>query len=237
MNPAEALVQMIAACRDTSRHRVTIPGFYDQVVPLTPEERAEWESLPFDRDAYRSDLGVPDLRTEDGYTPLEAVWGRPTFEVNGMLSGFTGSGSKTVLPAKAMAKISMRLVPDQDPDAVADAFEAHLEDVCPPGVEFELIRMQGAEPWLAPRDHPALQAAGEALRRGFDAEPVFVREGGTIPLVALLDDLLDVPAVLMGIALPDMNAHGPNENLPVENFFDGVASACYFHEELARQPG
>jgi len=234
VNPAEALARMISSCRDSESGRVTIPGFYDDVLPLTDEERAQWETLPFDEDAYRAELGVDALLKEDDYGVLERTWARPTFEVNGFLSGFTGEGSKTVLPAKAMAKISMRLVANQHPDSIMDAVEKHLRAVTPPGVRLEITRMQGGTPWLTPQDHPVMQAAGRAMQRGFGADPVFMREGGSIPLVSLLEELFEVPAVLMGIGLPDENAHAPNENLDLDNFYGGIASSAYFFEELGK---
>jgi acetylornithine deacetylase/succinyl-diaminopimelate desuccinylase-like protein len=237
VNPAEALARMIASCRDPETGRITIPGFYDDVIPLTEQERAQWSTLPFDEEAYQRELGVDALLHEDDFGVLERTWARPTFEVNGLLSGFTGKGSKTVLPAKAMAKVSMRLVADQNPDAIMAAAEAHFRSVTPPGVTLEITRMQGGKPWLTPRDHPVMQAAGRAMQRGFGAEPVFIREGGSIPLVGLLEDLFEVPAVLMGIGLPDENAHAPNENLDLRNFYDGIASAVFFFEELAATNG
>ena len=232
VNPAEALARMIASCRDAETGRVTIPGFYDDVIPLTEEERAQWDALPLDEEAYRAELGVDALLKEDDYGLLERTWARPTFEVNGFLSGFTGEGSKTVLPAKAMAKISMRLVANQHPDTIMDAVEKHLRAVTPSGVRLEITRMQGGTPWLTPQDHPVMQAASRAMERGFGADPVFMREGGSIPLVSLLEELFEVPAVLMGIGLPDENAHAPNENLDLDNFYGGIASSAYFFEEL-----
>ena len=235
VNPAEALARIIAACRDPETGEVSVPGFYDDVCPLTDEERALWEQLPFDVDAYREELGVAALAGEVDHGVLERLWARPTLEVNGLLSGFTGAGAKTVIPSTAMAKLSMRLVADQSPEKILDAFEAHLENVAPPGITYRVTRMHSGSPWLAPRDHPVLQAAGRALKRGFDADPVFIREGGSIPLVSLLDELLGVPAALMGFGLPDENAHAPNENLDLGNFYGGIASAAYFFEELAEE--
>ncbi len=234
VNPAEALACMLASCRDAETGEITIPGFYDDVIPLTAEERAEWETLPFDEDAYRKELEVDALLTEGDFGVLERTWARPTFEVNGLLSGFTGEGSKTVLPSKAMAKISMRLVADQRPEPIMDAVESHLRAAAPAGVRVDFTRMQGGTPWLTPRDNPVSQAAGRAMERGFNAKPVFIREGGSIPLVSLLEELFGVPAVLMGIGLPDENAHAPNENLDLGNFYAGIASAAFFFEELAK---
>lgn len=233
VNPGEALARMIASCRDPHSGEITIPGFYDDVVPLTDAEREQWSTLPFDEERYREELGVDALLHEKDFGVLERTWARPTFEVNGLLSGFTGEGSKTVLPSKAMAKVSMRLVADQDPGEVMDAVEAHLRAVKPDGVRLQVTRMQSGTPWMTPRDHPVMQAAGRAMERGFGAEPVFIREGGSIPLVGLLEELFGVPAVLMGIGLPDENAHAPNENLDISNFYAGIASAAFFLEELS----
>jgi len=234
VNPAEALARMIASCRNPETGAITIPGFYDDVLPLTDVEREQWKTLPFDEDQYRADLKVDALLKEGDFGVLERTWARPTFEVNGFLSGFTGEGSKTVLPAHAMAKISMRLVANQHPDKIMDAVEAHMRAVTPAGVRLEMTRMQGGTPWLTPRDHPVMQAAGRAMQRGFGAEPVFMREGGSIPLVGVLEELFGVPAVLMGIGLPDENAHAPNENLDIGNFYAGIASAAFFFEELGK---
>ncbi len=233
VNPAETLAQMLATCRD-ERGRVTIPGFYDDVAEVPADERADWATLPFDNEAYVSGLDVDALLDSGGFSILESLWARPSFDVNGLLSGFTGEGSKTVLPATAMAKVSMRLVADQDPGKIADAFEAYMREIAPPGVKLQITRMHGGTPWSAPREHPILQAAARALERGFGAETVFVREGGSIPLIATLEELFQVPTVMMGLGLPDENAHGPDENLDLDNFFSGIVSSAYFYEELAK---
>jgi acetylornithine deacetylase/succinyl-diaminopimelate desuccinylase-like protein len=232
VNPAETLAQMLAACRD-AQGRITIPGFYDDVAEVPAQERADWTDLPFDENDYRASLDV-DALAPSGHSTLESLWAQPTFDVNGLLSGFTGEGSKTVLPATAMAKVSMRLVANQDPERVADAFEAYMRELAPPGVKLKITRMHGGKPWSAPRDHPILQAAARALERGFGAETVFIREGGSIPLVATLEELFGVPTVMMGFGLPDENAHAPDENLDMRNFYDGIASSAYFFEELAK---
>jgi len=237
VNPAEMLARMIASCRDAETGTITIPGFYDDVVALTDAEREQWKSLPFDEEEYKAELKVDALLHENDFGVLERTWARPTFEVNGLLSGFTGKGSKTVLPAKAMAKVSCRLVADQDPHRIMDLVEEHLRAVKPEGVTLEVTRMQGGKPWMTPIDHPVMQAAGRAMKRGFGADPVFMREGGSIPLVGTLEDLFGVPAVLMGIGLPDENAHAPNENLDIDNFYNGIASAAFFFEELASGDG
>ena len=176
-NPAFVLAQVIAQLKDRSG-RIKIPGFYDDVRPLTDEERAEFRRLPFNDTRYRKELGAPRLFGEKGFTTLERVWARPTLEVNGLLSGFTGEGSKTVLPAVAMAKVSMRLVPDQLPDKIASLFEAYVRKVTPGTVALKLTRMHGGKPWMAAFDNPFVQAAGRAIEKGFGKRPVFTREGG-----------------------------------------------------------
>lgn len=232
VNPAEALARMLASCRD-EQGRVTIEGFYDAVREVPAEERAAWRELPFDEGDYRASLEVEALMPLAGASVLEAVWARPSFDVNGLLSGWTGEGSKTVLPASAMAKVSMRLVADQDPDTICDLFERHIRKVTPPGVRVRITRMHGGRPWAAAREHPTLQAAARALERAFGAPTVFIREGGSIPLIPTLEELFGVPTVMMGLGLPDENAHAPNENLDLDNFYGGIAAAAYFFEELA----
>ena len=182
-NPAMVLAQILAQMKDRSG-RIKIPGFYDDVRDLRPEEREEWRRLPFNETKYRKEIGAPKLFGESGYTTLERVWARPTFEVNGLLAGFTGEGAKTVIPATAMAKVSMRLVPDQDPDKVADLFEAYLKKVAPKTVEVKLTRMHGGKPWMTEFDNRYVQAAARAIERGFGKAPVFNREGGSIPVVS-----------------------------------------------------
>ena len=229
-NPAMVLAQILSQMKDKSG-RIKIDGFYDDVVDLRPEERAEWEKLPFNEKKYRQDLGAPKLFGETGYTTLERVWARPTFEVNGLLSGFTGEGAKTVLPAVSMAKVSMRLVPNQDPDKIADLFEAYLQKMAPKTVEMKLTRMHGGKPWMTAFDNPFVQAAGRAIEAGFGKRPVFNREGGSIPVVSTFQEELGVPCVLFGIGLPDENAHAPDEKLDLSNFHGGVISAAYLYTE------
>jgi acetylornithine deacetylase/succinyl-diaminopimelate desuccinylase-like protein len=233
-NPAFVLSDILASMKD-EHGKVTIPHFYDDVIPLSERERNEWAALPFDVAAYKKELGVKALDGEDGYTPLEQVWARPTLEINGLLSGFTGEGAKTVLPAEAMAKVSMRLVPNQDYRKIEDAFTEYVASVAPRSVEISVKGIHGGRPWVASLDHPALVTAGDAIERGFGKRPVFQREGGSIPIVATFTELLEAPSVLMGIGLPDENAHAPNENLDLENFFGGIRSSAYFWDEFSRQ--
>lgn len=230
-NPAFVLSQIVASMKD-EQSRVTIPGFYDDVVPLTQREKDEWAALPFDVEAYKAELGVAALDGEEGFTPLEQVWARPTLEVNGLSSGFTGEGAKTVLPATAMAKISMRLVPDQDYRKIETLFEDYVKSIAPPTVQVEIKSMHGGKPWVASLDDPALVTASKAIEAGFGKRPVFQREGGSIPIVAAFTELLDAPCLLMGIGLPDENAHAPNERLDLDNFFGGIRSSAFFFEEF-----
>jgi acetylornithine deacetylase/succinyl-diaminopimelate desuccinylase-like protein len=231
-NPAFVLAQILAQMKDRGG-RIKIPGFYDDVRPLGDEERAEWKKLPFSETRYRKDLGAPRLFGEKGYTTLERVWARPTVEVNGLLSGFTGDGAKTVLPAVSMAKVSMRLVPDQDPDTIAELFERHVKKLCPATVQLTVTRMQGGKPWMTEFDNKYVRAAGRAIEQGFGTRPVFTREGGSIPVVSTFQEQLGVPSVLFGVGLPDENAHAPDEKLDLGNFHNGIVSSTYLYQEIA----
>jgi acetylornithine deacetylase/succinyl-diaminopimelate desuccinylase-like protein len=233
-NPAFVLSQIIAQMKDRSG-RIKIPGFYDDVVALQEEERKAWATLPYNEKAYRKDFGIPKLFGETGYTTLERTWARPTFEVNGLLSGFTGEGAKTVLPAVAMAKVSMRLVPNQTPDKIASLFEAHLRDITPKTMELKVTRMHGGKPWMTAYDNPFVQAAGRAIEQGFGRKPVFTREGGSIPVVSTFQEELGLPSVLFGVGLPDENAHAPNEKLDVANFHGGIISSAILYKEIAKR--
>ena len=231
-NPAFVLASVLGQMKDRSG-RVKIPGFYDDVRPLSDDERAEWKKLPFNETRYRKDIGAPKLFGESGYTTLERVWARPTFEVNGVMSGFTGDGAKTVLPATAMAKVSMRLVPDQDPKKVGDLLEAHLRKVCPKSVDWELVRMHGGRPWMTDLDNPYVRAAGRAIEQGFGRAPVFTREGGSIPVVSTFQEELGLPSVLFGVGLPDENAHAPDERLDLGNFHNGIIASVHLYREIS----
>jgi acetylornithine deacetylase/succinyl-diaminopimelate desuccinylase-like protein len=232
-NPAMVLTQILAQMKDKGG-RIKIPGFYDEVRELEPAEREEFAKLPFNEKKYRRDLGAPKLFGESGYTTLERVWGRPTFEVNGLLSGFTGDGAKTVIPAVSMAKVSMRLVPDQDPKKIGDLFESYVQKVAPKTVEVKLTRMHGGKPWMTSFDNPFVQAAARAIEKGFGKRPVFNREGGSIPVVSTFQEVLGLPTVLFGVGLPDENAHAPNEKLDLSNFHNGVIASAYLYDEIAR---
>jgi acetylornithine deacetylase/succinyl-diaminopimelate desuccinylase-like protein len=233
-NPAMVLAQVLAQMKDRSG-RVKIPGFYDDVRELRPEERAEFQKLPFNEKKYRKDLGAPKLFGESGYSTLERASARPTFEVNGLLAGFTGEGAKTVIPAVAMAKVSMRLVADQTPERVGDLFEAHLRKVVPKTVEWKLTRMHGGKPWITEPDNRFVQAAARAIEQGFGKRPVFTREGGSIPVVSTFEEELGLPSVLFGVGLPDENAHAPNEKLDLGNFHGGIIASACLYEEITKE--
>ena len=235
-NPAFVLAQMIAQMKDKSG-RVKIPNFYDDVKPLQEEERHAWASLPFSEKTYRKDFGIPKVFGETGFSTLERTWARPTLEVNGLLSGFTGEGAKTVLPAVAMAKISMRLVPDQDPNKIATLFESYVRKIAPKTVELKITRMQGGKPWMTSFDNTYVQAAGRAIEKGFGRSPIFTREGGSIPVVSTFQEELGLPSVLFGVGLPDENAHAPNEKLDVSNFHNGIIASAYLYEEIGKGNG
>jgi acetylornithine deacetylase/succinyl-diaminopimelate desuccinylase-like protein len=231
-NPAMVLAQVLAQMKDRGG-RIKIPGFYDDVVPLQDEERKAWASLPFNEKQYKKDFGVPKLFGESSYTTLERTWARPTFEVNGLLSGFTGEGAKTVLPAIAMAKVSMRLVPNQSPDTIARLFEEYVKKVTPKTVQLNVTRMHGGKPWMTSYDNPFVQAAARAIEKGFGQKPVLTREGGSIPVVSTFQEELGLPSVLFGVGLPDENAHAPNEKLDVGNFHGGVIASAILYQEIA----
>jgi acetylornithine deacetylase/succinyl-diaminopimelate desuccinylase-like protein len=232
-NPAMALAQLLAKLKDRNG-RITIPGFYDEVRRLPAEERRALARLPFSEKKFQKDLGAPALFGEKGFTTLERLWARPTLEVNGVYSGFIGEGAKTVLPCRAMAKVSMRLVPNQDPGKIARLFAQHVKRLAPKTVRLKVTEVSGrGKPWLVPTDHPSLQAVARAIEKGFGKKPVYTRTGGTIPVVATLDRLLKAPILLMGIGLPDENAHAPNEKLDLDNLHHGMLSAAYLFEELA----
>jgi acetylornithine deacetylase/succinyl-diaminopimelate desuccinylase-like protein len=232
-NPANELAALIAALHD-AEGRVAVPGFYDDVRPLEGWEREAFARLPFDEEAFRRDLGVGALWGEEGYSTLERVWARPTLDVNGLWSGYTGEGAKTVLPSKASVKLSCRLVPDQDPDRMAALLEAHLQTLCPEGCSLTVRRLHGARPVLLPVDTPVVKAAQRAVERAFGTPPVFIREGGSIPVVETFGRVFGAPVVLLGFGRPDDRAHGPDEKLGLTDFRKGVRTSAWLWEELGR---
>ena len=231
-NPIQALVQMLASLKDADDH-VTIAGFYDAVRPITPQEQNAWDELPFNEQEYLAELGVPELHGERGYSVLERLWARPTLEINGIWGGFTGEGSKTIIPARASAKISCRLVADQDPEQIIALVEDHLRRICPSWVTITITRMGTGKASVTELDSPGVQAALRALERSFGKRAVFIRGGGSIPIVASFQDVLSLPAVLMGMADADDHAHAPNERFGLDKFYGGITAAAYLWEELA----
>ena len=231
INPAFALVQMLAQLKD-AKGKIRVPGFYDKVRTLTRAERKGFAALPHSDLKFKKSIGAPELFGEAGFTTLERTWARPTLEINGIWGGFTGEGAKTVIPAEAHAKISCRLVPNQTSKEIARKLERYLKKIAPKAVKLKVRELHGGEAWLAETDHPALAAAGRAVRRAFGKAPVFMREGGSIPVIADFDRLLRVPAVLLGIGLHDDNLHAPNEKLDLDNFYKGNEAATFLMEEL-----
>lgn len=221
-NPGNALCQVIARLQDPNSGKILIPGFYDDVLPLADWERNEFGQLPFDENEYKADLGVIELFGEEGYSTLERTWARPTLDVNGLTCGYQGEGAKTVLPAKASAKVSMRLVPNQDPDKIADLFVQYVRTLVPTGVEVEVTSVHGAQPVLIDIQGAIAEAAMAAQEDIFGARPVRVREGGSIPIVASFSEVLGVPTLLMGFGLPDDRLHAPNEKFNISNFYGGI---------------
>lgn len=232
-NPVNVLARMIASLHDESGH-VTVPGFYEKVLPLTHDERAEIASLPFDEKEWLASTGSPATHGEKGFSTLERVWARPTLDCNGIAGGFQGEGSKTIIPSRAMAKITCRLVPDQDPDEIARLVAAHLEKIAPPGVRVRTVLGHGGRPYLAPTSHPVFEVAKRAFAKAFGRPTVFIREGGSIPFVRTIADATGKPCLLMGFGQPDENAHAPNEWLDLENFHLGIKSAVHLYDELSR---
>ncbi len=230
-NPIQALAEIISQLHDKNG-RVTIPGFYKDVLPLTKKERVAYKKLPFKEKEYARDLGVKQLYGEKGFTTLERVWARPTLECNGIVGGFTGEGAKTVLPSKASAKISMRLVPNQTAAKVAKLFEKHIKKLAPKTVSVTVRSLHGGEPAITPINSPGVKAAVAALEKGFGKKPLYQREGGSIPIVVQFKHLLGIDTVLLGFGLPDENAHAPNEFLNLENFFGGIRTSVHFLYEL-----
>lgn len=230
-NPAQVLCELIAGMHD-AQGRVTFPGFYESVRSLSDEERAELARLPTDEAYYLKQTGVPSLWGEVGYSPVERTGARPTLEVNGLFSGFTGQGSKTVLPAWAMAKISMRLVPNQTPAEVDKQIRRYLEVNAPKDVRWEVIDLNSAMPSIMDRDNFAVQAMSRALEMAWGRRPYFRREGGSIPIVAQLQALLGVESVVAGFGLPDDNAHAPNEKLHLPTWYKGIQALIHFFFNL-----
>jgi len=199
-----------------------------------PSERRALAKLPHSDSKYKKSIGAPDLFGENSYSTLERVWVRPSLDINGIWSGFTGEGAKTVIPAEAHAKVSMRLVPDQTPKEIYRKAAAYIKKLAPKSVKVTVRDLHGGAAWVAPTDHPALKAAGKAMQRAFGRSPVFVREGGSIPIVPAFESMLKVPVVLMGVGLPDDNLHAPNEKMDLDQFYGGIEASAYLMEELGK---
>jgi len=236
-NPANALCQMISRLQDPETGKILIPGFYDDVLPLEDWEREEFGKLPFDESDYMADLEVDELFGEEGYSTLERTWGRPTLDVNGLFSGYQGEGAKTILPAWAGAKVSMRLVPGQDPEKISKLFEEYVQAIAPTGVSVEVTGVHGAQPVLIDIKGPIADAAMAAQEDIFGARPVRVREGGSIPIVASFSSVLGVPTLLMGFGLPDDRLHSPNEKFNISLFYDGIRAVVRLLDRAAEGAG
>ena len=221
INPANALASMIASLHDENRH-VTVPGFYDDVVELTPDDRAAFAALPFNEASYLAGIDAKATQGEAGFSTVERRGARPTLDVNGIWGGFTGDGSKTIIPAHAHAKISCRLVTAQDPAKIALQVEAALKAAAPRGLQVEVQNLGNGYPFLTPLGDPYLSAAASALKETFGADPLYIREGGSIPIAALFQRELSLPVVLLGFTPPDDNAHAPNESMDLGNFEGGI---------------
>jgi acetylornithine deacetylase/succinyl-diaminopimelate desuccinylase-like protein len=235
LNSANALCRMIASLQD-HYGRIVIHGFYDKVRATSAAEREELAALAVYEERYRTAARVAEFSAGEwsAYSPLERLWRRPTFDVNGICSGFTDPGVKTIIPASATAKISMRLVPDQDPDEIAEMTERHLRLIAPPSVAVTVKKLATAKPYLADRNHPAVAAAKRALYHAFGREAVFGYEGGSIPFLQTISDVLRKPCILFGFGLPDEQSHAPNERLLLHNFRLGMKSCALLYEELGR---
>jgi acetylornithine deacetylase/succinyl-diaminopimelate desuccinylase-like protein len=233
-NPFVALAQILARLKDENGH-ILIPGFYDDIIPPSPEELAAWQSLPFNEEHYRiSEVGSRQLVGEAGYTVLERTWARPTLDVHGIPGGFIGAGAKTVIPARAVAKVSMRLVPGMTPAKSFALYKTCVEKIAPAGVDVEIRLIHSGDPCLIPVDNPYIRAATRALKEVWGKETVFIRSGGSIPIVGDFARHLNLPSVMMGFGLPDDNLHAPNEKFHIRNFELGIESLIRFLEEAGR---
>jgi Acetylornithine deacetylase/Succinyl-diaminopimelate desuccinylase and related deacylases len=230
-NPANALAQVIAALKGPDG-RIRVPGFYDDVRALTDADHADFAALPFDEEIFRADLGLPALVGEAGFTTLERRGGRPTLDVNGIWSGFQGEGAKTIIPAHAHAKVSCRLVTAQDPARIFESFRAYVLDVTPPGVTVTVQDLGGGFPSLTATDHPATKAAARALEATFGRPPLYIREGGSIPVTASFETILGLPVVLLGFTPPDDQAHAPNESMDMDNYETAIRTVIRTWDEL-----
>jgi acetylornithine deacetylase/succinyl-diaminopimelate desuccinylase-like protein len=234
-NAFVTLAQIIARLKDESG-RILIPGIYDNIIPPSPEELAAWKSLPFDEEHYReTEVGSRELVGEPGYSVLERTWARPTLDVHGMPGGFTGAGAKTVIPAKATAKVSIRLVPGMTPAGTFALYRDYIQKITPSGVDVDIRLIHSGDPCLIPVDNPYIQAATAALHEIWGKDTVFIRSGGSIPIVGAFDKYLGIPSVMMGFGLPDDNLHAPNEKFSLPNFYRGIEAVARYLEILGTQ--
>ncbi len=234
-NPLNALAEIVGKLRDSETGKILIPGFYDDVKPLEEWERKEFGALPFDPEAYRQELEVPELRGEEGFTTIERTWARPTCDVNGIFGGYMGEGAKTILPAWGGAKVSMRLVPDQDPKKIAQLVRDYVEEIAPPGVRVEIQEHHGADPVLLETEGPIVEAALSAMEDVWK-RPVRVREGGSIPIVSTFSQVLEVPILLLGFGQSDDRLHSPNEKFDLPNFYGGIRAVVRMLDRFGDLP-
>jgi acetylornithine deacetylase/succinyl-diaminopimelate desuccinylase-like protein len=232
-NPFVALAQVIAALKDRDG-KILIPGFYDKAAAPSAAELKAWKSLPFSETEYLSEVGSRELVGEPGFSVLERTWVRPTMDVHGMPGGFIGAGAKTVIPAKATAKISFRLVPEMEPQAIFALYKNYVETLTPPGIELQVRLIHSGDPIVMSTDNPYIKAATRALQQVWGRETVFIRSGGSVPIVGDFERHLKIPTVMMGFGLPDDNLHAPNEKFCISNFHKGIESIIQFLEEVGR---
>jgi acetylornithine deacetylase/succinyl-diaminopimelate desuccinylase-like protein len=230
-NPIQALCEMIASLHDKDG-TIKVDGIYKNVQKLSNMERKSYKKLPWDDKTFGKNLGVKELYGERGFTTIERLWARPTLECNGIWGGYTGEGAKTVLPSKAYAKISMRLVPHQTSEKVVKLFERHMKKIAPKTVQVKVKTLHSGEPAITPIESPGVKAAVSALEKGFGKKPLYQREGGSIPIVTQFKQILGIDTVLLGFGLPDENAHAPDEHLSLDNFFGGIRTTVHFYSEL-----
>lgn len=236
VNPCNVLCDMISSLKDENG-RITIPGFYDDVIECSEAERAEMSRRPFDRNSFMRSIGVDELSGEKGYSDTERIGIRPTLDVNGIWGGYTGEGAKTILPSRAYAKISMRLVPDQDAEKIAGLFKRYFLSIAPPGVSVKAEYLHGGQAYVSPLDTPEYEAAARAVEKSFGVKPVPVRSGGSIPVVSVFEKVLGIKSVLMGFGLETDAIHSPNENYPIINFFKGIETIPLYFIEYAKLKG
>jgi len=233
-NPANVLVDMIASLKD-DKQRITIPGFYDDVMEISHEERQKMAKAPFNLEAYKKALDIKEVCGEEGYTSPERTGIRPTLDINGIWGGYTGEGAKTVIPSKAYAKISMRLVPNQDHIIISKLFEDHFKAIAPPYVTVKVTALHGGQGYVSPTDMPAYLAAEKAYFKTYGKMPVPVRSGGSIPIISTFEDKLGIKSILMGFGLESDAIHSPNESFPLNQFFNGIETIIYFYGFYAEE--